>query len=892
MANKRIKDLPVVIATTTGDVVAIDGATTRGVTVENFLGDNLAALKSLTTAADKLAYFNGAGTADITDLTAQARALLGDADATAQRATIGLDKVDNTSDATKNAAAATLTNKTIDTAGPNVIKINGNTLDASAGAATVTLPNTTDTLVGRDTVDTLTNKTLTSPVINSPSGLVSGDVGLGDVDNTSDLDKPISTATQSALNLKADKAITVSAGTGLTGGGDLSSNRSIALDSASVASLGKADTAVQPARVVNTGTGLTGGGDLSADRTIALDTASQASLALADTAVQRSELATVAISGAYDDLSNTPVPIPTGGSTGQALVKKSNADYDYEWGAGGGGGSGDMLKSAYDQSGLSIDVFGGRVNVETVADADSLVVGAAPSRVVTGAFDTDRDPGSSVEFVDAGTSDPSSPGQIDITANSVTHFYIRSNKILRPQQFGCKTGGDPTANRAALVEMFALADAEGREIDMGSRFDVYEIDDEISVAWTRKPVIRGMGATIKLTSSVLDGALSRAVYFQVDNLGFDLEGFSVDAGFNANYALDIRNQIDTYVEADVYDGRLVGVSATGGVQSVSTEPGARGVNITGWFRNLLLDEVRVDEIKRLTGAYDANYAAMAVYIGRKSNGSSHPLYKEIRNVYIGKVWDEDNTQTQNMDGLAIFDRYPSGADDIPKGSTYITGGLIKDCWGRGGKFQASNISVVGLYGELNSAPSGDKTICFLDFQFGGGTVVGGGYRCAGASPTAIIDTQTNSSVNHPTVISGFSAQQDWSGGTPAINSFAWQYTNNLGAGLYGGVTVRDCDLNVALREIIQYYDSNSSALTSIAVATGNRARLSQTDSCAIRFVFRGSQVLAGVIKDNINSSTNQKPLYRRMNTSGTPITGNTATVLGAAADNFYFSAGV
>lgn len=34
--------------------------------------------------------------------------------------------------------------------------------------------------------------------------LVKGDVGLGNVDNTSDLNKPISTATQSALNLKAD----------------------------------------------------------------------------------------------------------------------------------------------------------------------------------------------------------------------------------------------------------------------------------------------------------------------------------------------------------------------------------------------------------------------------------------------------------------------------------------------------------------------------------------------------------------------------------------------------------------------------------------------------------------------------------------------------------------
>jgi hypothetical protein len=52
--------------------------------------------------------------------------------------------------------------------------------------------------------DTLTNKTLTSPVITSPTGLVKADVGLGNVDNTSDLNKPISTATQTALDLKAN----------------------------------------------------------------------------------------------------------------------------------------------------------------------------------------------------------------------------------------------------------------------------------------------------------------------------------------------------------------------------------------------------------------------------------------------------------------------------------------------------------------------------------------------------------------------------------------------------------------------------------------------------------------------------------------------------------------
>jgi hypothetical protein len=39
-------------------------------------------------------------------------------------------------------------------------------------------------------------------VVNTPTGIVKGDVGLGNVDNTSDASKPVSTAQQTALNLK------------------------------------------------------------------------------------------------------------------------------------------------------------------------------------------------------------------------------------------------------------------------------------------------------------------------------------------------------------------------------------------------------------------------------------------------------------------------------------------------------------------------------------------------------------------------------------------------------------------------------------------------------------------------------------------------------------------
>lgn len=50
-------------------------------------------------------------------------------------------------------------------------------------------------VVGTSDVQTLINKTLTSPAITTPTGIVKGDVGLGNVDNTSDATKWAATAT-------------------------------------------------------------------------------------------------------------------------------------------------------------------------------------------------------------------------------------------------------------------------------------------------------------------------------------------------------------------------------------------------------------------------------------------------------------------------------------------------------------------------------------------------------------------------------------------------------------------------------------------------------------------------------------------------------------------------
>ena len=115
-----------------------------------------------------------------------------------------------------------------DTAVRLVVGANGRVLQANSATATglewVALAGGGDALVANplsqfaattslQLKDTITNETGsgalvfgTSPALVTPTGIVKADVGLGSVDNTSDAAKPVSTAQQTALNLKANLA--------------------------------------------------------------------------------------------------------------------------------------------------------------------------------------------------------------------------------------------------------------------------------------------------------------------------------------------------------------------------------------------------------------------------------------------------------------------------------------------------------------------------------------------------------------------------------------------------------------------------------------------------------------------------------------------------------------
>ena len=154
--------------------------------------------------------------------TIEGQALLGSGNIDLSKSDIGLSNVDNTSDTNKPVSTATQTAiNTASTSDRNRANHTG-TQEAETVITSITFdggitnpPRDIITTV-RDLYQDTTTKLATKASLASPtftgtvSGITKSMVGLGNVDNTSDANKPISTATQSSLNTKEP---TISAGT-------------------------------------------------------------------------------------------------------------------------------------------------------------------------------------------------------------------------------------------------------------------------------------------------------------------------------------------------------------------------------------------------------------------------------------------------------------------------------------------------------------------------------------------------------------------------------------------------------------------------------------------------------------------------------------------------------
>lgn len=224
---------------------------------------------------------------------------------------------------------------------------------------------------------------------NNPHSVTKAQVGLGNVDNTSDLNKPISTATQNALNLKADKTTTYTkTETDIL----LSGKQATISDLAAIRSNAQAGKAASDTIATY--------GNIVTHNVSEFATAAQG--AKADTAVQPS------------DLGNGTITITQGGITKGTFTTNQSRNTTIALDAGGGGGAVDSVNGKTGVVVLTATDVGALPDSTVIPTVNNPTITITQGGVTKGSFTLNQATGDTIAL-DAGGG-----GSVDIDNSTIT----------------------------------------------------------------------------------------------------------------------------------------------------------------------------------------------------------------------------------------------------------------------------------------------------------------------------------------------------------------------------------------------------------------------------------------------------------------------------------------
>lgn len=341
-----------------------------------------------------------------------------------------------------------------------------------------------------------------SPALITPTGIVKNDVGLGNVDNTADTAKPVSTAQQTALNLKANLASPT-----FTGTVSIPSGSSISLPNIDNFRLGYTTTATAGGTTILTNssnnqqifTGVT-------THTVTMPTASSMTVGTRYL-IENNSTGNITVNSSGGNLISTVLPGTSIKVTSILATGTTAASWDAEYvGFNNITGTGSVVMSA-------APTFTGIPSAPTAA-ARTNSTQLATTAFVTAADNLKASLASSPTFSGDGTSSNTS-----ISINAPTGFYpIQYFKVNGTAKWHYEV--TPSGGSWSLVET-----------DVAARLTVTSTTTTATGNLTATGVVTGTGG---LVSNVFSTGVSYGSYGAVSLLGAGNNGYTGIA--NSNYA--------------------------------------------------------------------------------------------------------------------------------------------------------------------------------------------------------------------------------------------------------------------------------------------------------------------------------------------------------------------